>query len=282
MIFSSLQSMDNYIVLIIVGFLVGTLGTLIGAGGGFILVPVLLLTHHELTPELITAISIAVVGSNAVSGTFAYARMQRIDYKAGLIFAAATIPGSILGVYSTQYIPRAAFNILFGLLLLLFAAFLFVKKKNKVSKDQVPTNGHQKTHIITDRDNISYQYSFNQTIGIGISIVVGYLSPLLGIGGGIIHVPALVRWLNFPVLIATATSHFILAVMSVVSIIVHIINGSYNDPHVLRMVIFLSVGVIGGAQLGAWLSHKIHGNTIIRALAICLALVGLRILWGSS
>lgn len=281
MIFSSLQSMDNYIVLIIVGFLVGTLGTLIGAGGGFILVPVLLLTHHELTPELITAISIAVVGSNAVSGTFAYARMQRIDYKAGLIFAAATIPGSILGVYSTQYIPRAAFNILFGLLLLLFAAFLFVKKKNKVSKDQVPTSGHHKTHIITDRDNISYQYSFNQTIGIGISIVVGYLSPLLGIGGGIIHVPALVRWLNFPVLIATATSHFILAVMSVVSIIVHIINGSYNDPHVLRMVIFLSVGVIGGAQLGAWLSHKIHGNTIIRALAICLALVGLRILWGS-
>lgn len=281
MIFSSLQSMDNYIVLIIVGFLVGTLGTLIGAGGGFILVPVLLLTHHELTPELITAISIAVVGSNAVSGTFAYARMQRIDYKAGLIFAAATIPGSILGVYSTQYIPRAAFNILFGLLLLLFAAFLFVKKKNKVSKDKVPTNGHHKTHIIKDRENISYQYSFNQTIGIGISIVVGYLSPLLGIGGGIIHVPALVHWLNFPVLIATATSHFILAVMSVVSIIVHIINGSYDDPHVLRMVIFLSIGVIGGAQLGAWLSHKIHGNTIIRALAICLALVGLRILWGS-
>lgn len=273
--------MDNFIVLIIVGFLVGTLGTLIGAGGGFILVPVLLLTHHELTPELITAISIAVVGSNAISGTIAYARMQRIDYKAGLIFAAATIPGSILGVYSTQYIPRAAFNILFGLLLLLFAAFLFLKKKNAASKDKVPANGHHKTHIIKDRENISYQYSFNQTIGIGISIVVGYLSPLLGIGGGIIHVPALVHWLNFPVLIATATSHFILAVMSVVSVIVHIVNGSYSDPHVLRMVIFLSIGVIGGAQLGAWLSHKIHGNTIIRALAICLALVGLRILWGN-
>ena len=258
--------------------MVGTLGTLIGAGGGFILVPVLLLTHHELTPELITAISIAVVGSNAVSGTVAYARMQRIDYKAGLIFAAATIPGSILGVYSTQYIPRSAFNVLFGALLLLFAAFLFLKKQTASSNREAPANGHHKTHFIKDRENKTYHYSFNQTIGIAISIVVGYLSPLLGIGGGIIHVPALVHWLHFPVLIATATSHFILAVMSVVSVIVHIINGSYNDPHVLRMVIFLSLGVIGGAQLGAWLSHKIHSNTIIRALAFCLALVGLRIL----
>lgn len=270
--------MDNYVILILIGFAIGSLGTLIGAGGGFILIPILLLTHPQMTPEVMTAISMAVVASNAVSGSLAYARMNRIDYKAGLLFAGFTIPGSILGVYTTQYLPKATFNIIFGIILLLLAVFLFIKKATVAATPFTTTQHHLKTHRLQDKAGNHYQYSYHQYIGIIISIVVGYLSPLLGIGGGIIHVPALVSWLHFPVVIATATSHFILAIMSLVSVVVHIINGSYNDPLVLKMVIGLSIGVIGGAQLGAFLSHKIHGTMIIRALAVCLGLVGLRIL----
>ena len=107
---------------------------------------------------------------------------------------------------------------------------------------------------------------------------MGYLSPLLGIGGGIIHVPALVNWLRFPVFVATATSHFILAIMASVSVVVHLVNGNYNDPQVLRIVIGLSAGAIAGAQLGASLSHRIRGRMVIRALAVCLGIVGIRIL----
>ncbi len=90
--------------------------------------------------------------------------------------------------------------------------------------------------------------------------------------------PALVQWLQFPVFIATATSHFILAIMATVSVAVHAIKGSYNDPKILHMVIGLIIGVIPGAQIGAWFSHKLHSNTIIRVLAVCLGLVGIRIL----
>src|SRR5215471_7406684 len=120
--------MDNFYVLIFAGFIVGVLGTLIGAGGGFILVPFLILTNHNLQPETITAISIAIVSANAISGSIAYARSGRIDYKAGIVFAFFTIPGSILGVYTTQYIPKFAFKIFFGLLLILLAVVLFFKK----------------------------------------------------------------------------------------------------------------------------------------------------------
>jgi len=271
--------MDNTLILLLVGFLIGTVGTLIGAGGGFILVPVLIITHRELPPEIVTAVSMAVVAGNAISGTIAYARLGRIDYKAGIIFALFTIPGSILGVYSTRFIPAYLFHIVFGILLMVLGCFLFLKKQPVTQPDPGPSPLRRwKTRTISDKEGVNYKYTYNQTIGILISVVVGYLSPLLGIGGGIIHVPALVNWLRFPVYIATATSHFILAIMASISVLVHWLNGNYDDPKVLTMVIALTIGALGGAQLGAFLSHKIHGQTIIRVLAICLGLVGLRIL----
>lgn len=273
--------MDNIFVLLAVGFIIGTLGTLIGAGGGFVLVPLLLFTHPELTPETITAISIAIVAANAISGSVAYARSGRIDYKAGLIFAAFTIPGSILGVYTTRHISPVVFHGLFGALLVVLAVFLFLKKNTPAAAtDELRKGKGLRHHVLTDQERVTYRYTYSQYAGIAVSILVGYLSPVLGIGGGIIHVPALVHWLRFPVYIATATSHFILAIMASVSVVVHMAQGTYDSPAVLRMVLGLGIGVIAGAQLGAWFSHRIKGTAIVRALAICLALVGLRLLLG--
>jgi uncharacterized membrane protein YfcA len=273
--------MDNIFILIAVGFIIGTLGTLIGAGGGFVLVPLLLFTHPELSPETITAISIAIVAANAISGSVAYARSGRIDYRAGLLFAAFTIPGSILGVYTTRYIPTIVFHGLFGGLLVALAVFLFFKKNKPVADNgELRTGKGMRHHVLTDQEKVTYRYTYSQYAGIAVSIIVGYLSPVLGIGGGIIHVPALVHWLRFPVYIATATSHFILAIMASVSVIVHLVQGTYDAPVVARMVVGLGIGVIVGAQLGAWFSHRIKGTAIVRALAVCLALVGLRLLLG--
>lgn len=272
--------MDSFTVLIITGFLIGTFGTLIGAGGGFLLVPLLILTHPELSPDIITAVSISIVAVNAISGSLAYGRSGRIDFKAGWLFALYTIPGSIIGVFLTRFIPKESFYLVFGVLLLSLAAFLLFKnRKNAVPVIKThPATGNWKHHHLTDREGIAFSYTYNQNYGILVSIVVGFISPLLGIGGGIIHVPAMVQWLQFPVYIATATSHFILAIMSTVSVIVHIVQGSYDDPYVLKMVAGLCIGVIPGAQLGAWLSHKIKTLTIIKILAICIGLVGIRIL----
>lgn len=274
-------NMDNSIVLLLIGFVIGTIGTLIGAGGGFFLVPLLIFTHPALSPEIITAISIVIVACNAVSGSIAYARSGRIDYKAGILFAAFTIPGSVLGVYITKYIPANAFNIVFGIILILLSVFLFLKKNNAETSGPAADNHKRLTHqTLTDKTNTTYRYSYNKYIGILISVFVGFLSPILGIGGGIIHVPAMVSWLKFPVYIATATSHFILAVMATVSVIVHALKGNYSDPYILHMIVWLSVGAIAGAQLGAFFSHKIKTTAIVKSLAVCLGLVGLRLLTG--
>jgi hypothetical protein len=267
------------LLLIITGFLIGIFGTLIGAGGGFVLVPILILSYPELSPEIYTAISMAIVAANAISGSVAYARSGRIDFKAGLLFALFTIPGSILGVLTTQFIPRHLFNIIFGILLVALALYLLFKHNDTIREVHIDQDQKRWKHReLVDAGGIKYSYTYNQTRGIIISLIVGYISPVLGIGGGIIHVPALVQWLQFPVFIATATSHFILAIMATVSVIVHAIKGSYADPKILHMVIGLVIGVIPGAQIGAWLSHKIKGHTIIRVLAICLGVVGIRIL----
>jgi len=273
--------MSSVYILIPLGFLIGIFGTLIGAGGGFILMPILILAYPELPVETITAISIVIVAANAISGSIAYSRSGRIDFRAGVIFALFTIPGSILGVLTTRFIPRHFFNILFGILLILLSVYLILSQ-NKSMPPLVPDRNKRrwKHHKLTDAYGQSYDYHYNQTNGILVSILVGFLSPALGIGGGIIHVPAMIHWLQFPVFVATATSHFILAVMSTVSVIIHAIKGSYNDPMILRMVIGLIIGVVPGAQIGAWLSHKLKGKTIVIALAVCLGLVGLRILFG--
>jgi hypothetical protein len=84
-----------------------------------------------------------------------------------------------------------------------------------------------------------------------ISIVVGYVSSFLGIGGGIIHVPALSYFLGFPVHIATATSHFVLAIMALTGTLVHIAIGTFS--HGVHRTIALAIGVLVGAQIGAHL-----------------------------
>ena len=99
---------------------------------------------------------------------------------------------------------------------------------------------------------------------------------MLGIGGGIVHVPALVGLLGFPVHVATATSHFMLAIMAGTGTIAHVAAGAFH--HGLRRTVALAIGVLIGAQLGARLSSRIHGDWVMRALAIALAAVGVRIL----
>jgi uncharacterized membrane protein YfcA len=242
--------------LIAIGFIVGAIGTLIGAGGGFLLVPILLLLDPHMTPDVVTGISLAVIFFNAASGSVAYARMGRIVYKAGIIFALAALPGAIIGVYTTSHIPRTVFNGIFGCLMIAASVYLMTTSETKTEEKQLE--------------------NYNLGLGAGISVVIGFLSSVLGIGGGIIHVPALTRILNFPVHIATATSHFVLSITALAATIIHLMNGTLKGQ--LGTILWISIGAIIGAQVGAKLSNQMKGTWIIRALAAGLGLIGIRIL----
>jgi len=267
--------MEQYLWLIPLGLLLGAVGTLIGAGGGFVLVPVLLLLYPGASPITITSISLAVVFFNAMSGSLAYARMKRIDYRSGLMFAAATVPGAVIGAMTTDFIPRRLFNVIFGILLISTAAYLFFRRLSDMSPKE--PNGRHVSRNVVERSGVVHTYSYHPGLGMWLSLFVGYVSTLLGIGGGIVHVPALVRLLNFPVHVAAATSHFVLSIMALTGTIVHVLTGSFSQGGV-RRTIALALGVVIGAQLGAVLSSRIHGRWIIRGLTAALAFVGIRIL----
>ncbi|UYQ91841.1 sulfite exporter TauE/SafE family protein [Chitinophaga horti] len=258
-----------------IGVLIGTFGTLIGAGGGFILMPLLLLMFPDMSPDVLTSISLFVVFLNASSGTVAYARMKRIDYRSAIVFAVATLPGSIIGALATGYISRHVFNVVLGCLLVAIAVFLILKPQQGAYATRF-NRGRLVTRDITESCGDRHVFSFNIWNGILISFGVGFLSSMLGIGGGIIHVPALVSLLNFPIHIATATSHAILAVMALTSTIVHMVQGSFWEGW--QTAVCLGIGVIAGAQLGAGLSHRIKPKGIIIALACALLIVGVRLL----
>lgn len=261
----------------LLGLGVGLFGTLIGAGGGFILVPILILTQRDWRPEQITAVSLTVVFFNALSGTAAYARMRRIDYRSGLAFAAATVPTAILGAITTGFLPRRTFDLVFGILILAACVFLILRPEPKPLAE-APVPDHHTDRELVDAKGTVYRYSFDIRIGIWLSLGVGYISSLLGIGGGIVHVPALVHLLRFPVHVATATSQFMLGIMALFGVSVHLANGVLDGTY--DRLAWLIPGVLIGAQLGARLSRRLAGGLIVRFLAAALGLVGVRVLWG--
>jgi uncharacterized membrane protein YfcA len=269
-------SPTEYFLLIGLGAAVGAYGTLIGAGGGFVLMPVLLMLHPEAKPDQLTAISLAVVFFNALSGSQSYAFMKRIDYKSGLMFAAATIPGAIIGALNTSAVPRHLFNGIFAVLLI-GAAFFLSWRPKVAPRSETHVHSPYAWRIVETADGERLYYNFNPLLGIVISLAVGYLSSFLGIGGGIIHVPALVFFLDFPVHIATATSQFMLAIMSLTGTLVHIWDGSLKPG--VEYTLCLAIGVLLGSPVGAQLSSRLRGRWIIRSLALALGVVGIRILF---
>lgn len=266
--------MMEYFSLILLGFAIGTFGTLIGAGGGFILMPILLLFYPQRAPAELTAVSLAVVFCNSTSGSISYGRMKRIDYTSGLLFLTAGIPGAVMGAVTVAYVPRHAFNLIFGSLLVAAGLFIFFRPPRE--PDPSAHLGARFKRIVTEANGTRHEFGYSLPLGMTLSFFVGFASSLLGIGGGIIHVPAMVHLLDFPVHLATATSHFVLAAMTLAGTIVHIVDGSLQNG--LSQLLCLAGGAAAGAQLGARLSHRIHGRWIMRALAVALALVGVRIL----
>jgi uncharacterized protein len=265
------MSLEAALLLVLLGVAVGGVGTLVGAGGGFLLTPVLLLVYPHDSPRTITAISLAAVWANSTSGSLAYARQRRIDLRSGVIFGIATLPGAVGGALLVRYVPRHVFDGLMAAALAAVAVVITVRGERPHAR------AVGASRIVVDRGGREWRYRVPEARGVLYSLAVGFASSFLGIGGGVFHVPILVTALGFPTHIATATSHFVLAMMSGAGVITHAFQGSYRVGHGLRRSVALALGVAIGAQAGAHVSTRVPAVLIERLLAAGLALVAIRL-----
>ena len=264
----------TYALLGLLGAAVGAFGTIVGAGGGFVLTPILLLLYPRDSPQTITAISLAVVFFNAGSGSVAYLRQRRVDVPSGLVFAAATVPGAIGGALLTGSVSRSVFDAIMGVVLAGLAVWLLAGERWRPRPGRLLV----RRRLIRDRAGLLHEYDVPLLRGALASLAVGFVSSFLGIGGGVIHVPLLVRALGFPMHLATATSHFVLATMAGAGTITHVVNGSFAHGHGWRRTASLSAGVVAGAQLGAHVSVRLRGAVIQWLLAGTLVALSVRLL----
>jgi uncharacterized membrane protein YfcA len=191
-----------------------------------------------------------------------------------VVFALATLPGSVVGVILARRVSRPTFDVVMGLALCALAVFLLRRRPDAGD----PGSGSGSPRQITGRDGHTHRYRAQVGRGALLSVGVGFVSSFLGIGGGVVHVPLLVGVLGFPTHIATATSHFILAFMALVATAVHAVGGTFHDGDGLRRAAALSAGVVVGAQVGAWLSQRLSGRLIGWLLAAGLVLLGGRLI----
>jgi uncharacterized membrane protein YfcA len=252
----------------LLGLVVGAFGTFIGAGGGFLLVPILLLWYH-FAPADAVGTSLALVFLNALSGSIAYLRQRRVDLALGWRFAAATLPGAVGGAYLTRVLASRTFSLAFGIALLAIAALLFWGRRagdgcgSAPGRSGLPADGDAvPTHPVDVRK------------GVAVSFAVGFVSSVFGIGGGIIHVPFLIVVLGLPVHVATATSHFVLSISTLVGAGTFLTLGHVD----VTLVALIGVGILIGAQVGAWASRRARSAVIRLVLATSLALVAVRMI----
>ncbi len=267
------MSFELGLLLAAIGVGASILGTVIGAGGGFLLVPALLFLFPQESPAALASVSLAVVFFNGLSGSLAFARQGRIDYRSALLFSLVALPGATLGALATRVLPGPAFAAIFGVALLLAAAYLVLQPRLGSG-----TGGWKEgwaVRKLEDHRGQTYMYSFSARAGMAWNFLIGFFANLLGIGGGIVQVPMLMR-LHFPLYVATATSQAILVVTSLAGSLVHLAAGEYGANY--GRVLLLAAAVVAGAQVGARLSYRLRTVLVLRLMAVALALVGLRLL----
>ncbi|WP_026907017.1 sulfite exporter TauE/SafE family protein [Paucisalibacillus globulus] len=262
------------ILCIAIGMLTAFIGSLVGLGGGVILIPSLLMLNQFVpgfewaTPQAIVGISLITMVFTSLSSSLTYLKEGRVDYKTAILFLTGSIPGSMIGSWLNQFMETEVFSLYFGFLIIIISLLFFLKR---TSKKRNVTGRNIRTFHVNGED---YQYSVSTPFAFLLSLVVGTLSGLFGIGGGSIMVPAMILLFGFPVHIATATSMFMIFFVSFIGAGTHIALG-----HITWLYVFFFIpGAWIGGRLGAKTNQLLRGKTLEWILRITLIIIGLRMI----
>ena len=254
--------MISFIILLVAGFIIGSISSLIGIGGGAFMVPLLALFYVHTT-QVDVGTSLAVIIFNSLSSTLGYARRRVIDFRLGLTLMVTTIPGAWLGAYLTRFISSGGLSVAFGVLLIGVAFIMLAGQEPKGLA--LKLRGH------TPAEDPIYDWPVVALVGLLAGLSMGFF----GIGGGIIMVPALLLLLGCEITTAVATSLFVMGPSALIGSMQHALQADIRWMYFLPLML----GIIGGAQLGVFSSSHIPQQRVRQLFGLVLLYSAANMIW---
>ena len=268
-----MNPLDFVILMFLISIVAGILGSLIGLGGGVVVVPVLTLIFH-IDIRLAIGASIVSVIATSSGAAAAYVRERMTNLRAGMFLEIATTTGAITGAFLTTILPARFLFILFGVVLA-YSGFAMYAKRHQdrllsVSTDRIANrlNLHGSYYDEAEKREISYKVTGTK-LGLALMYVAGMVSALLGIGSGALKVPAMDLAMHLPMKVSTATSNFMIGVTAAASAGVYFARGQI-DPVIAAPV---AAGVLGGATVGSLMLGKIESKAIRMIFVVVLIVI---------
>jgi hypothetical protein len=269
-------SIPLFFVLLMLGFIVGLPASMCGLGGGFILVPTLILVFN-LSPQSAIAISLVAMCGTTISASIGYIKQKRVDYKLALLYDVFDIPGVIVGAYLTTILPK---NLLIGIcgFFILFLSLLMLRNLRKRSfstknkESDMTCNGWGRK--VSDSMNKVFEYKIRRPGLIMVSsLLSGLVTGLAGLGGGITDTTTMIL-LGVPAHIAVASSEFAMALTNGAGVITH---GFFQNISI-EYAIPITIGTIIGAQVGVLLAKRTNQKTLKLILSVVSLLFSIRLI----
>ncbi|MCL4448656.1 MAG: sulfite exporter TauE/SafE family protein [Actinobacteria bacterium] len=267
-----MNPLDFVILMFLISIAAGILGSLIGLGGGVIVVPVLTLVFHVDIRLAIGASIVSVIATSSGAAA-AYVRERMTNLRAGMFLEIATTTGAISGAFLTTILPPQVLFILFGLILCYSGVAMYIKRHEdrllSVSNDRIANRLKLGGSYYDEAEGREITYKITGTkLGLVLMYLAGMVSALLGIGSGALKVPAMDLAMHLPMKVSTATSNFMIGVTAAASAGVYFARGQI-DPIIAAPV---AIGVLCGATVGSLILGKMKSK-VIRTVFVVVLLV---------
>jgi hypothetical protein len=264
------------LIVAIVSFVAGLLGSLTGLGGGVVLVPLLTILFHVDIRYAIGASLVSVIATSSGAAA-SYVKEGFSNIRIGMFLEIATTLGAVLGAFVATWIPTHALEIIFGSVLL-YSAYLSRKTRPLALRDLPPNPLATRLRLNGSFPTAEGVRTYNvQNVPAGFSLMLGAgtLSGLLGIGSGAVKVLAMDQAMRIPFKVSTTTSNFMIGVTAAASAGVYLSRG-YVDPG-LSMPVML--GVLAGSLLGSRILMKAETKSLRLVFSVVILVLGLQMLY---
>jgi uncharacterized membrane protein YfcA len=251
---------------------IGMLGSMLGIGGGVLIIPLLTLLFGVPIKTAIGASIVSVIATSSAAGAV-YVGHGMTHTRLGMVLEIATTMGALAGGITAVLISPRYLYALFGAVLLYV---IFSMRSLPKDDGRSTTTGLLDTTFVNPLTNQKVAYGIEHLpAGLGASFLAGNISGLLGIGGGIIKVPIMALVMGMPLKAAIATSNFMIGVTAATSAVIYYGRG-YIDP---LLAVPTALGVLVGAQVGPRLGGKARNTTLKQIFQVILVAFAVQMIW---